>query len=49
MLSDMQNYLIHKVSASEIVIEVNPSSNEAIGENDSCLEISSSNCSPRAT
>ncbi|AIQ52939.1 hypothetical protein [Paenibacillus sp. FSL R7-0331] len=35
MMSDMQNYLIHKVSVSGIVIEVNPSSNEAIGEIDS--------------
>ncbi|WP_420540445.1 hypothetical protein ACN92M_25260 (plasmid) [Paenibacillus polymyxa] len=35
IMTDMQNYLIHKVSASGIVIEVNPSSNEAIGEIDS--------------
>ncbi|WP_433709077.1 hypothetical protein [Paenibacillus illinoisensis] len=35
MMIDMQNYLIQKVSVSGIVIEVNPSSNEAIGEIDS--------------
>lgn len=35
MMSDMQNYLINKISASGIVVEVNPSSNEAIGEVDS--------------
>ncbi|SDM42790.1 hypothetical protein SAMN05428961_11740 [Paenibacillus sp. OK060] len=35
IMNDMQNHLIHKVSASGIVIEVNPSSNEAIGEIDS--------------
>lgn len=35
MMSDMQNYLVQKVSASGIVVEVNPSSNEAIGEIDS--------------
>lgn len=33
--ADMQNYLIHKISSIGIVIEVNPSSNEAIGEIDS--------------
>ncbi|WP_017814519.1 amidohydrolase family protein [Paenibacillus shenyangensis] len=32
MMKDMQQYLIRKLSASGIVIEVNPSSNEAIGE-----------------
>ncbi|WP_110930004.1 amidohydrolase family protein [Paenibacillus bouchesdurhonensis] len=35
MSVDMQNYLIQKISKSGIVIEVNPSSNEAIGEIDS--------------
>ncbi|MCL9660472.1 hypothetical protein L2089_07225 [Paenibacillus hunanensis] len=35
MLVDMQNYLVHKISVAGIVIEVNPSSNEAIGEIDS--------------
>ncbi|SDD54703.1 hypothetical protein SAMN05428987_5234 [Paenibacillus sp. CF095] len=35
IMNDMQNHLIQKVSASGIVIEVNPSSNEAIGEIDS--------------
>ncbi|WP_258297651.1 hypothetical protein [Paenibacillus peoriae] len=35
MMSDMQIYLIQKVSTNGIVIEVNPSSNEAIGEIDS--------------
>ncbi|WP_161782258.1 hypothetical protein [Paenibacillus ehimensis] len=32
ILQDMQNYLIEKIASSGIVIEVNPSSNEAIGE-----------------
>ncbi|WP_339317275.1 hypothetical protein [Paenibacillus sp. FSL R10-2734] len=32
MATDMQNYLIHKIASIGIVIEVNPSSNEAIGE-----------------
>lgn len=32
MMKDMQDYLIHKIAASGIIIEVNPSSNEAIGE-----------------
>ena len=35
MMADMQSYLIRKVSNQGIVIEVNPSSNEAIGVNDS--------------
>ncbi|GGH76457.1 hypothetical protein GCM10007362_18730 [Saccharibacillus endophyticus] len=35
MMNDMQDYLIRKVAAEGIVIEVNPSSNEAIGEIDS--------------
>lgn len=35
MSLDMQNYLISKISKAGIVIEVNPSSNEAIGEIDS--------------
>ncbi|WP_334075172.1 hypothetical protein [Paenibacillus sp. A14] len=32
MIKDMQDYLIQKVASIGIVIEVNPSSNEAIGE-----------------
>ncbi|THF79465.1 amidohydrolase family protein [Cohnella fermenti] len=35
MMTDMQNYLIRKMAANGIVVEVNPSSNEAIGEIDS--------------
>ncbi|WP_339274343.1 hypothetical protein MKY59_25105 [Paenibacillus sp. FSL W8-0426] len=35
MAQDMQKYLIEKISRQGIVIEVNPSSNEAIGEIDS--------------
>ncbi|MFC7679827.1 hypothetical protein [Paenibacillus sp. GCM10028914] len=35
MAVDMQNYLIHKIASIGVVIEVNPSSNEAIGEIDS--------------
>ncbi|KWX70275.1 hypothetical protein AMQ84_29845 [Paenibacillus riograndensis] len=35
MIKDMQDYLIRRISSSGIVIEVNPSSNEAIGEIDS--------------
>jgi adenosine deaminase len=35
MATDMQNYLINKIANIGIVIEANPSSNEAIGEIDS--------------
>ncbi|OPA80572.1 hypothetical protein BVG16_07580 [Paenibacillus selenitireducens] len=35
MVKDMQDYLIQKIASIGIVIEVNPSSNEAIGEIDS--------------